>query len=435
MKDLKDHLLCSVMVSMLSGVTPPFWEEDWKIRPHSLAEWWRLNVDTIFVIARCFNGAGGLNVHEFQIPQHHWPTNWNASTLDDSREHKALWKKIAPVQRAPHLFQEVDWYAGQFRHGFQPSLVPIGLDQLDVPILWERRLQTRRPASPPPPGLGSLDCGPLGVPAPRLDAEEAGWLQLPKQPVGDEALDDLRITAELEGLCKNRPRAEMQLTEWVRFWIRDHPDPSVLEANVGQFLTRLLFLDTCLPAPLEHSFLLEEGIGIFRNTMNPVNRPAEDLAILHWLNMLETVLADKPDHCAARPAAFIQLWCQLLTQRGALCWPGLCPGSAVWQAFQGILALWTVELRCRNSSGYGAASSPLSMKKGKLLSKPFASWGCSGTIQRSFQQAGPSLSRAAQWLTECHHWSFWAAAEYSPLCWCAAFAHRKSMCQKGSTIS
>ena len=85
----------------------------------------QLNVDTVAVMARCFNGAGGLNVHNFQIPQHQWPTIWNASTLDDSREHKALWKAIAPIQRDPHLFQEVDWYADQFRHGFQPSLVPI----------------------------------------------------------------------------------------------------------------------------------------------------------------------------------------------------------------------------------------------------------------------------------------------------------------------
>lgn len=42
---------------------------------------------------------------------------------------------------------------------------------------------------------------------------------------------------------------------------------------------------------------------------------------------------------------------------GANCWHRVepsaardSPGDAVWQAFQGVLALWTVELRCRNSS-------------------------------------------------------------------------------------
>ena len=53
---------------------------------------------------------------------------------------------------------------------------------------------------------------------------------------------------------------------------------------------------------------------------------------------------------------------------------------------------------------FGAASSPLSMKTGRLLSKPFASWGYSGTSQRSFHQDGLSLSKTGQWLIRCLPW-------------------------------
>ena len=75
LRDFRDHILCTVLVTMLAGVVPPCWEEDWKVRPQNLAEWWRLNYDLVLVMARTFNGSGGLNVHESQIPGG-FPTRW-----------------------------------------------------------------------------------------------------------------------------------------------------------------------------------------------------------------------------------------------------------------------------------------------------------------------------------------------------------------------
>ena len=79
LSELRDHILCTVLMIMLAGAAPPCWEEDWIIRPQNLAEWCRLNYDLILIMARTFNGSGGLNVHEFQIPGG-FPTRWNAST-------------------------------------------------------------------------------------------------------------------------------------------------------------------------------------------------------------------------------------------------------------------------------------------------------------------------------------------------------------------
>ena len=96
--------------------------------------------------------------------------------------------------------------------------------------------------------------------------------------------------------------------------------------------------------------MLEEGIGLLRQTKDTVSKPVEYLVLLYWFSTLEDLLAEKPDLSSPGPAAFIHLWCQLLAQGGALCCPGFSPGDAVWQAFQGVLVLWTVELRFRNSS-------------------------------------------------------------------------------------
>ena len=101
---------------------------------------------------------------------------------------------------------------------------------------------------------------------PRLEVEDVGWLQLPKQPAGDGAPDDLHITAELGDLCDNRPKAVSQLAEWVQFWVTDHADPELLKENVHAICARLQFFNTVIPAPLEHFCILEEGIGLLRHT-------------------------------------------------------------------------------------------------------------------------------------------------------------------------
>lgn len=79
LREFRDHILCTVMMTMLAGVAPPCWEEDWRIRPQNFAEWWRLSYDLVLVMAHTSNAAGELNVHEFQIPGG-FPTQWNAFT-------------------------------------------------------------------------------------------------------------------------------------------------------------------------------------------------------------------------------------------------------------------------------------------------------------------------------------------------------------------
>ena len=56
----RDHVLCSFILMMLSGAAPPCWETGWKLRPQNLAEHWRLNFNTMMVVARCFDGHGGV---------------------------------------------------------------------------------------------------------------------------------------------------------------------------------------------------------------------------------------------------------------------------------------------------------------------------------------------------------------------------------------
>ena len=125
------------------------------------------------------------------------------------------------------------------------------------------------------------------------------------------------------------------LVEWVKFWVTDHPDEEVLILNVLALYDGLKSYNTKLPAPLEHSFVLKEGVGIVRQTKDPDGTGILDhYKFMYWFSTLEALLAEKPAlPPATRPAAFLRLWCQLLAQGGGLCCPALEPGGALWQAF------------------------------------------------------------------------------------------------------
>ena len=122
--------------------------------------------------------------------------------------------------------------------------------------------------------------------------------------------------------------------------------------NVLAFYYDLLHFNMTLPAPLDHSTVSEEGVGILRQTKDLVAEDIDQSMIfMFWFSTLESLLAQKPEPSPApRPAAFLHLWCHLLAQGGAHCCPGLQVGGALWSAFQCLLGLWAVELRCRNGS-------------------------------------------------------------------------------------
>ena len=127
------------------------------------------------------------------------------------------WPKVKPETQIPGIFKDVAWHAGAFLHGFQPSLLEPGLDRLDAELQWHRPLPARRAPTPPAAQLKSLDCEPLEVQVPRLEVEDLGWHQLPKQPPGDGAPSDLQITADLGDLSDQRLNAVSCLVEWVQF--------------------------------------------------------------------------------------------------------------------------------------------------------------------------------------------------------------------------
>ena len=123
--------------------------------------------------------------------------------------------------------------------------------------------------------------------------------------------------------------------EWVKFWVTDQPVVEVLSRNNLALYDGLKSYSTELPAPLQHSCVLKEGVGILRQAKDRDGTGILDhFKFMYWFSTLEALLAEKPTlPPSATPAAFLRLWCQLLAQGGALCCPALKPGSALWQAF------------------------------------------------------------------------------------------------------
>ena len=93
------------------------------------------------------------------------------------------------------------------------------MDRLDVEIQLQRPQQgpaaaTGQVSHSPAPSAAqqkTLDCEPLRVKVPRLQVEDLGWQQLPKQPPGDGAPSDLQITADLGALSEQSLTAAARL--------------------------------------------------------------------------------------------------------------------------------------------------------------------------------------------------------------------------------
>ena len=142
------------------------------------------------------------------------------------------------------------------------------------------------------------------------------------------------------------------MLQWVKFWVGPALPASVTEAKVPALFAQLGALNTYLDEPLDQSCVMGDGVGLLRQQKDPTVRHMDGTVLLCWFRVLEALLDHKPDESSARPEAFLRLWCQVLAQGGALCCNGFRAGTAVWQAFQGLLGLQIVEMRCRNSNEF-----------------------------------------------------------------------------------
>ena len=167
------------------------------LRLQNLAEHWRLNFNTMLVVARCFDGHGGVGRTDYAQPPG-FPCLWNSSTGSASRHYKPLWDNVKCDPGNPQVFKTLDWWAGAFLHGFCPGKIERGLQQLTEPVRFQPPRQRDRTPPPSVVQLKQLDCEPLPSTVPKGKDVQPGWDRLPSEPPQIGSTSDLQVTTDLK---------------------------------------------------------------------------------------------------------------------------------------------------------------------------------------------------------------------------------------------